>query len=242
VTGPLPPPVSPFETFFFLRSQPAGTPQSARLRGHLSEPRGLADRPISGRFWSLSGPLLRRNRTTAVLVRMLEAQQFNGLEDARRGAGLKGAPSGGVNWDRTVRSGSCPSAHITVDLAQSDRLDDRAAPRHPGRPAAPSPGQQCRLLAQGRGRRGCLDGTMPPGRRPSPSTSSPRSISAGPARRSPIPAARSSTSPRSPRDPPCRAGTGFNQQSFFFRSTPWTAGAKPSGHRLPFLTGHHALD
>ena len=49
-TVPLPPPRHPVGTFFFLRSQPAGTPQSAAIPGKSSEPGGLARGPISGRF------------------------------------------------------------------------------------------------------------------------------------------------------------------------------------------------
>jgi hypothetical protein len=72
--------------------------------GHLSEPRPAVARPISARFLCLSAPFLRRNRTTAILVRMLKAQYFNGLENARRGWGLKESRSGGVNRDRTFGS------------------------------------------------------------------------------------------------------------------------------------------
>ena len=44
--------------------------------------------------------------------------------------------------------------HITVDLELTDAAagHGRAAAQHPGRPAAARAGQQCRLLAQGRGR------------------------------------------------------------------------------------------
>ena len=49
---------SPAGTFFFGRSVPAGTPPNLGLSSRPSEPRGLTRRPISGRFPSLSSPLL----------------------------------------------------------------------------------------------------------------------------------------------------------------------------------------
>jgi hypothetical protein len=57
-------------------------------------------------FRPLSGHFLRRNRTTIVLVRMLEIRQINMLSDHRRVEGSKGARSGAVDWERTVRSGT----------------------------------------------------------------------------------------------------------------------------------------
>ena len=67
--------------------------------------------------------------------------------------------------------------HITVDLELTHAAagHGRAAAQHPGRPAAARAGQQCRLLAQGRGRQAAgLPGQRHGGLacRPSPSTSS----------------------------------------------------------------------
>ncbi|MCD6072544.1 MAG: hypothetical protein K0S42_3060, partial [Microvirga sp.] len=57
-------------------------------------------------FWAISclfsAHFLQRNRTTPVLVRMLEAQKINRLGSNGSGAGLKGARSGGVCRDRTI--------------------------------------------------------------------------------------------------------------------------------------------
>jgi hypothetical protein len=105
-TGPLPPPVASRD-ILFLVSPAAGPAQNAGLPGHLSEPREPAWKPNLGPFLSLSSPFLRRNRTTPVLVRMSEAQRINGLRERRRGAGSKGARSGGVTWDQTVYQRMC---------------------------------------------------------------------------------------------------------------------------------------
>jgi hypothetical protein len=54
-----------------------GGPEGRRMRpflGELSEPPVPLDSPTSGRFSSLSAHFLRGNRTTAILVRMLEAR------------------------------------------------------------------------------------------------------------------------------------------------------------------------
>jgi hypothetical protein len=74
------------------------SPQNAAISGELSEPPTPAERPFS----SLWAHFLRRNRTTAILVRMSKADNSTGLEGARRGAGLKESRSGEVNRDRTV--------------------------------------------------------------------------------------------------------------------------------------------
>ena len=108
MTVPLPPPVSSFGTFFFLRSAPASMAQNAAITGKLSEPRVAADRPISGRLPSLSAEFLWRNRTTAILIRMLDIREINRLEEVQSGVGLTVARSGGVSWDRMVRFGSDP--------------------------------------------------------------------------------------------------------------------------------------
>jgi uncharacterized membrane protein YphA (DoxX/SURF4 family) len=71
---PLAPPVFTHGTFFLLRSAAAGTPQNAGLSAHLPEPQGRAPKPILDYFLSLFGPFLQRNRTTAILVRMLEVR------------------------------------------------------------------------------------------------------------------------------------------------------------------------
>ena len=68
-TVPLPPPDA-HSGHSFPRLGPAGIPQNAGLSGHLSEPRAAGPRPTLGRFPSLSAHFLRRNRTTAILVRM----------------------------------------------------------------------------------------------------------------------------------------------------------------------------
>jgi len=78
---------------------------------------------ISGRYPSLSAHFLRGNRTTGILVRILEARQFNVLEGARRRAGLKSLRSGEVNLDRTLAApwsgplgpDSSQAAGLTVD-------------------------------------------------------------------------------------------------------------------------------
>jgi hypothetical protein len=54
-----------------------------------------------GPFSVSLGHFLRRNRTTAILVRVSEARQINWLQETRRGVGLKEPRSGGVNRDRT---------------------------------------------------------------------------------------------------------------------------------------------
>jgi hypothetical protein len=91
--------------------------------GKFSEPPGPRDSPASGHFSPLSAHFLRRNRTTAILVRMSESRQFSGLEDARRGAGLKNLRSGGVNRDRTVRFGVSASGRTAdLSLGRLDRL------------------------------------------------------------------------------------------------------------------------
>jgi hypothetical protein len=50
----------------FPRSSTTEMAQNAGRCSHLSEPRPAADRSISGRFLSLSGHLLQRNRITPV--------------------------------------------------------------------------------------------------------------------------------------------------------------------------------
>ena len=121
-TIPLPPPVCPFGTFFLLRSVVAGTPQNAGLSAHLSEPRGRAPEPILGHSLSLFGPFLRRNRTTAILVRMLEARRINKLHEATRDVGSKEPRLGGVERE-SKRLGS----------SVNNRAQVQAQPSSPGR-------------------------------------------------------------------------------------------------------------
>ena len=52
------PPVSSLETFFFGALRKVGTARNAGICGPSSEPRAPADRPILGRFPSLSAPFL----------------------------------------------------------------------------------------------------------------------------------------------------------------------------------------
>ena len=131
-----PPPVFTRETFFSLRSAPAETPQNAGLSAHLSEPRAPADRPIWGRFPSLPVPFLWRNRTTPVLVRMLEGRGINVLEEARRGAGSKGARSGEVTWDRNAWVGhgrqrcELQRARYNVRAPAWPQINKQIRPRH----------------------------------------------------------------------------------------------------------------
>jgi hypothetical protein len=102
-TVPLPPPVCPFGTFFFLVSSPAATRLNTGLRACLSEPAAPVERPVLCQFPSPLPRFLRHNRTTPILVRMSKARKSRGLGDARRAPGLKERRSGETSWDRTVR-------------------------------------------------------------------------------------------------------------------------------------------
>ena len=106
-----PPPVARFGTFLFTAFIGAESPRNAAIPGISSEPRAPADRPILGRFAPLCTHLLRHNRTTPVLVRLLEARKINRLDDVRRGVGLKEPRSGGVNRNRTVWFGTAVPTH-----------------------------------------------------------------------------------------------------------------------------------
>jgi hypothetical protein len=99
---PLPPPVSPGRTFFFGAPRTAGTAQNAGFPGLVSEPQALPERPISGRSPSLSGPFLRRNQTTPVLVKLSELRKFNALYEAEPARVSNFARRGGVNPEQTV--------------------------------------------------------------------------------------------------------------------------------------------
>ena len=107
MTGvPVAPPVSPFGTFFSLRSAPPGTPQNAGVRGRLSEPVWTGLRAYFGalsvslRPFSLTQP---NHAHFGTVTRSSTKQRVRGRPKAR---GLKGARSGGVTWDRTIQFGT----------------------------------------------------------------------------------------------------------------------------------------
>ena len=70
----LPSAKTPSRDIHFHRGHRGRSPQNAAIPGELSEPRRPARGATLGLFPSLSAHFLRRNRTTAILVRMSNAR------------------------------------------------------------------------------------------------------------------------------------------------------------------------